>query len=398
MPKVLCIAYHFPPSSSVAGSLRSAEFARYLPSFGWEVTVLALRERSGEEQYADVIRVPSLLPWRRPFNLSPYGWLVPLLIIGWNRLRKRQHDVIYVSCPPFGFVPAVAWLKKTTGLPLVVDFRDAWTPGPYRASSRLEWFVTRYLFRPMERWLLRSADSLVVNTPSALRVYLKHYPWLAGRVHYIPNGYSEELFPKQAAVTRTDEFTVLHCGPFNVSGRDPMPLLAALRILQQEGRLVRLKILGDSGEGLKSQALSCGVVQQVDVLPPLSHQESLLLQQQCDALLLYQAPSSSDVTAVAGKTFEYIRSAKPILVIAPTGDNRRLVEHYAGYFVSAADHRPESIASCLRQLLEAWQAGSLPSVAQPRPGFDRFFERRMLTGRLASLFGSILRGDSPASG
>lgn len=391
MRRVLCIAYHFPPSNSFAGALRSAEFARHMPAFGWEVTVLSLRENLGEEEFGDVVRIPSLWPWKRPFNLSPYGWLLPLLFAAWHTLRQRKYDAIYVSCPPFGFVPAVAWLKKISGLPLVVDFRDAWTPGPYRDASRLERAINRYVFRSLEQKLLRLAGTFVVNTPSAARAYLSQYPWLGGRLHYLPNGYNEEMFSHLPDPAPRPEFTLLHCGPFNISGRDPEPVLAALRMLRDEGKVVHLRVLGETGDALERQALSWGVDRQVDILPPKPHGEALRLQQDCDVLLLYQAECKARVTAVAGKTYEYIRSAKPILVVAPQGDNRRLVEHYAGYAVVAEGHRPESIADGIRRLLQAWQRGELPKLSPPSGRFLQYFERRSLSGRLARILDSVVQ-------
>src|SRR5437660_10228195 len=40
MRQVLIVAYYFPPIGGIA-SIRAASFAKYLPEFGWEPTVLA---------------------------------------------------------------------------------------------------------------------------------------------------------------------------------------------------------------------------------------------------------------------------------------------------------------------------------------------------------------------
>ena len=48
MKKLLLIAYYFPPDNAVGG-LRIAKFARYLPSFGWEPTVLTVEDRYREQ-------------------------------------------------------------------------------------------------------------------------------------------------------------------------------------------------------------------------------------------------------------------------------------------------------------------------------------------------------------
>jgi hypothetical protein len=46
--RILLIAYHFPPSAAVGG-MRMANFAKWLPSFGWEPYVLTIRDENIEQ-------------------------------------------------------------------------------------------------------------------------------------------------------------------------------------------------------------------------------------------------------------------------------------------------------------------------------------------------------------
>src|SRR5438445_9994150 len=43
--RVLLLAYVFPPFGSVGGSVRAVKFAKYLPLYGWDVTVLTIADR-----------------------------------------------------------------------------------------------------------------------------------------------------------------------------------------------------------------------------------------------------------------------------------------------------------------------------------------------------------------
>ena len=114
MRKVLFIAYDFPPCRNIGGSLRSEKFVKYLPEFGWQPTILTLGPVYQPEIYPCVYRVSSITPWHRPYELTPYGWAVPLLRTVRSVLKSVPHHVIYVSFPPFGHASAIEKLKKET--------------------------------------------------------------------------------------------------------------------------------------------------------------------------------------------------------------------------------------------------------------------------------------------
>ncbi len=59
MSRVLLISYHFPPEPA-AGSRRPAFLAKYLPEFGWEVTVLTRPLGEARDIPARVVTAPVL--------------------------------------------------------------------------------------------------------------------------------------------------------------------------------------------------------------------------------------------------------------------------------------------------------------------------------------------------
>jgi glycosyltransferase involved in cell wall biosynthesis len=199
---VLFIAYDFPPCDEIGGSLRSEKFIKYLPKFGWDYSVLSLSQASQTrpELYPNVTRIPSLTPWRRPYQVTPYGWLPTLWTKARRILSRTQHDLIYVTSPPFFHILVADWLRREFGLPLVVDFRDAWSLDPYMEGSRLKKFLYRRIFPLVEGHVLKRCDYFIANTSSAQRVYLKKYPSLNGRIAMLPNGFDEEDFSGYACV------------------------------------------------------------------------------------------------------------------------------------------------------------------------------------------------------
>src|SRR5205823_2843386 len=46
MPRVLMIAYHYPPVVGSSGIHRTLKFSRYLPDHGWQPTVLTVRHNA----------------------------------------------------------------------------------------------------------------------------------------------------------------------------------------------------------------------------------------------------------------------------------------------------------------------------------------------------------------
>ena len=87
------------------------------------------------------------------------------------------------------------------------------------------------------------------------------------------------------------------------------------------------------------------------------------------------------VTPVAGKTFEYLRTGRPLLAIVPPGDNQALIREHARYHRLAAPEDPAAVASAMCELADAHPM----ETCEPGPAFAQY-ERRVLTGRLAEVF------------
>jgi glycosyltransferase involved in cell wall biosynthesis len=392
MPNVLFIAYDFPPCPSIGGSLRSEKYVKYLPESGWKATILSsLPYRYGiKEIYPHVNRVRSLTPLSRPYEVAPYGWSLPVYQKGRNLLRRNKYDLIYVSCPPFPQTIAAAWLKRAADIPLVIDFRDAWSLDPYQEGSRLKKLVYRTIFPTMEKMVLAHTDCLIVNTPSALRAYKKKYPMLSDQIQMIPNGYDEEDFLGYRPVASGNQMDILYNGRFGIGARNPLYLLKALRKLIDKDLPIRLHIIGNNPPNLLKHVRKMGLTRHVRLTGQIPHQNAIEAMAACDVLLLYQQQSAAAVSPIAGKTYEYLRAGKAILAILPPGDNLDIIQKYAARQVTVTDHDVNSIVHGILALYQDWKEGNLPVYMPPADHFEKY-SRKNLAACLTSVFDHLVK-------
>ena len=401
--KVLMICYYFPPIVT-SGVARSFEFAKLLPHFGWEPLVLTVRH-SKDPWVEDSlggdpkgIRVQRTLEWNlagladflhgccsrvaRLFgknlthNLFREFLCIPDSQIAWfstirARRLARECELIYVSCSPFSSSVSGAIVKRLTGRPLVVDFRDAWSLNPHTPFRRLQ----RAMVNRFERFVLGACDALIVNTDGAARLYATAYPEHREKIVTIPNGY-DMLTPVERRATAGD-FQIMHVGTFYGS-RNPDALLECLAEMGRDD-IVFVQVGGsfDSYERFKERV-------KIKIVPPLPREAALELMREASLLYVKQGwePGVSEYIAVGAKTYEYLATGLPILAEVPPGDNAELVQKYAlaGYVVTS-NTRAE-----LRDAVErAYEAGSRASVAI-HPEFAKGFSRRDLARKLAILF------------
>lgn len=386
MRKLLMIAFDFPPLGGVGGGLRSFKFARYLPEHGWQPRIVAFGETPPNELLdLEIIRLTGWTPWSQPYEVRAYGW--GLAIARRLRALTRDCDLIYISCPPFPPAALIAQLGRPD-LPLVIDLRDAWSLDPYQEGSRLKRLLHRTLFPAWERLLFKRVDLLLCNTPSMLAAYRDSYPWLAKRMHWLPNGYDERDFADQTPAYRPagrERLRLLYTGRFGIGARSPSRLLAALRQANTRGWHIELEIVGAQFPDIQTELAAASAAGWLRVEPAVPHQQAIARMCQADALLLFQANTQARVQAIAGKTFEYLRSGRPILAVTPAGDNRRLVERWAGQAEFAEDDT-ESLLAALGRLWQRWSRGEFDHSADRHPDYAAQYERLALSQRLAEHF------------
>src|ERR1700690_1537129 len=222
--KILFISYHFPPSTAVGG-MRTANFVKYLPLYGWNPYVLTIKDvsikeedtsglngmkaerifRTGKfprvfsqayiklkEAYgghssekststrqtvasdSQISNAPShsetlsrkLRRWILSFITLPNGernWIFPAVLRAVQEIKRNNISVIFTSGPPHSVHLVGLLVKAITGVKWVADYRDPWV----LVGSKI-FFSTCALSvnieRRLERQVITKADLILSTT------------------------------------------------------------------------------------------------------------------------------------------------------------------------------------------------------------------------------------------
>jgi hypothetical protein len=372
--QVLIVAYYFPPIAGI-GSIRAASFAKLLPEFGWETTVLAPADtphpadRSLDAGQVPVVRTRSL-EFSRLARQPPSGGgaadkaahqpvtrsvlsrrlrrvvkqvIFPDMQIGWypaaaaggmRVLRERTFDLIFSSAFPITGHLVAGTLAKRSSLPWVAEFRDPWSEDP---EFRL---VSPAALR-VERAIARRATRIVMPTPT----WATHYGELWGRdVDVVPNGHDE--IPREPVPHAP---VLSHLGTFHPRAQSLSMLWDALAELVASGeRAPTVRFIGEVPAETRREADAKGVGDLLEATGFLSHPEAVRTLAGSSMLLATGFPSDSPATAgwVPAKLFEYLGSDRPILFLGERDtDAARLLEGEPGSFVVEPGDVPGTLAA-----------------------------------------------------
>ncbi len=222
------------------------------------------------------------------------------------------------------------------------------------------------------------------------RVYTHLYPEIKLKINLIPNGFDEADFPDNFPAMDNQDMTVLHCGRFSVSGRNPGLLFHSLKTLTAQGYRLKLHLLGEENDIIQQQVIDLGLEKSVTMTGALPHEEAIAHMYRSVVLLIYQENSTTaQVSAVAGKTYEYLRVGKPLLVITPPGDNLNIVKQYAPRYEAVTDSTEATLIKAISTLYAEWKKGLLPTGSMPREAYIENYNRRSLSKKLAQIFDSL---------
>lgn len=354
MGRLLIVAYHFPPCVGSSGLLRSEKFARYLPEFGWDTSVLTVHprayasidERSPETTQATVVRAFALDTKKHLSFRGSYldwmalpdrwvSWTVGAIPSGLRLIRKQRIEIIFSTFPIATAILIGLILHRLTGKLWVVDLRDSMTEDNYPKDPQV-----RRVRRWIEKQAIRRASRVIFTSESTLKMYLERYPELSRRnCLLIPNGYDEHDFAslaiRETPVTSLDRcLKLLHTGLIYPEERDPVPFFRAVSRLKNEKVIspssLSIVFRASGSEELFQKIINeLNIADLVQLQPHIPYKQSLQECADADGLLLFQAGNCDHQTPA--KTYEYLRLRKPILAVTThTGDTAALLNEIGG--------------------------------------------------------------------
>ena len=305
-------------------------------------------------------------------------------------VNKMEQLISEGEYPPGGRLPPERELAERFDLPLVLEFRDRWSEDPYAPP----FFWRRWKIRRTEDELIGRAQALVtVSEPWAV-----DYRARTGKpTTVVYNGYDAEFCgegPFDGAAGRPG-LEIVYTGGIYPGYRDPSPLFAAMKLLDDRGLDCRMIFHGVRPGMVAPLAEAQGVSHLVEVREVLTHEEALRRQRESDILVLLQWNDPKEQGNVPGKFFEYLGARRPILVLGlREGVPATIVkERGAGFF----SNDPEEIAGQLTRWLDIKsEKGLLPPVPESgRAGYARDEQYARLEDFLEGLMGDGGSGRTP---
>jgi glycosyltransferase involved in cell wall biosynthesis len=442
MKRILLITLDFPPYKGRGNVMRILKFAKYLPDFGWQPTVLSEKKQEREDESlgaqlssdvrtiyvgADTPRKKKqvfkkhlsgndeLAWWKRLaylfyrsvwYNLHALYrnyLMAPDQHRQWSReasrmaeMLHRRHpfDVFLTSGPPFSTVATGLKLKRRLQIPWILDFRDGWVGNPlYNQRKRI---VIQWRNKCIERKAISRSDTILFATEPLREIYRNRYPDRVDQMITIENGYDTEDFEHIENNNRDDHHLhILYSGSIGGKRNTESFLSSVTEVVAQNreiGEVLRITFLGKFGKRRERWLNRLpGVLQIQDHLP---HRDALTRMADADVFLLIAHPHQGGRTIMTGKIFEYLYFQKPIFSVSHRCAATDLIQDLKIGYV--ADHESkEEIKTRIHQIYEDWKHDRLPGKIAP--DILAQYDRRSLTQKLSRRL-DMLNASVPADG
>jgi glycosyltransferase involved in cell wall biosynthesis len=381
--------------------------ARYFLSQGHRVTVLTGQvsyltgkdtsrgrwlTREVDSSGVEILRCYSYQGWHRSFVhrvLSFLSFMLSSFLVG---LRIQEVDLVWGTSPPI-FQAFTAWmLARLKRAVFLLEVRDLW---PYFAIAIgvLRNPILIRLSQWLERFLLRRADRVIINSPG----FEDHVAARgAGSIHLVANGVDGSMFNPQdqglsfrAELNLKDEFVVLYAGAHGLSN-DLEILLDAANSLHEKSD-VHFVLVGDGKEkGTLISRAREGNLENVHFYPAVPKQRMPEVLAAADACVAILKPIEAYKTTYPNKVFDYMAAGRAVL-LAIDGVIREVVEEAeAGIFVQPGD--PVALAGAILHLEQDRQLGKKMGFAGRQFVVDHF-DRSISASQMLEIMLDSVKGN-----
>jgi glycosyltransferase involved in cell wall biosynthesis len=423
-----CAPYNRPEST--IGAQRPAQFAKYLPEFGWRAVVIccdSLERRTATKADLETIAETSAQKFKRSDRDRSVVVPTPSLVWdglldscwqkavsgGWPQIVRKaltaaklsvgdysqswqpcaraaaraiSRDVSFDLCigehgPDAGLFLA-RWYSNEFGVKWVADFRD---PILQPLSS-----FKRKLYTPIAKRLLATAAATINVNPVWSR---QDHDLFGLPCRSIPNGFDPDEFVPLTG--DDDKLTIAYLGSITASQRLEIFLAGLAKLRARVGdagmQMVRFSYAGSAGNRVRELAERFDLSDVIEINNRVERQESIAIMNKADALLLLSGggEDSSDMYFRSGyypgKTFEYFGAGRPILCVP--GDKAQLTELLNATRTGVILETDLEIAAYIADGIEKRRAGQ-KLYYNPKKEVVEKFTRRNLSKRLAEYLDS----------
>lgn len=322
------------------------------------------------------------------------GWVPFAVAAGLRAARKRRPHAILVSAPPHSSHLAGVILSKLLRRPLIVDFRDPWTMNEDADKYWSTDWVRRWNDR-LERFVLRRARYVIVNTRTAQQMFLERYPWLRTRLTTITNGFDPAVLDNLIPC-KFDKFTLTHAGSFYAERNPDCFLKGLARWLNpakdpMRRRSTQVLFIGRSDASVLQTITRLRLEDIVTLVPPMPPSELYPILVGSSALLLMLGFRECSRYVIPAKLYDYLAVGQPIMAFVPEqGEVSTLLSNRGLHCVVTRDD-PDTVARALDSLYMSWQRCELQGESSEIERWPQFW-RPTLARRLAEVLAQVVDG------
>ena len=283
-------------------------------------------------------------------------WIRPAVDATVEALGRRRASVIWATAGPVSSFVVARRASERTGVPYVLDFRDAWTITFNDFEARRPAWAVRADRRSLYR-LLHGARAVTFRYHAEAECYWRAYPGALepSRIHIIPNGYEGAI----------DDSPIPRPRPARSCTRGRSPRIAMTRCSRRSeacsdsdavrASRLRFVFVGEGVEAVATAAAALGISDLVQTAGPTSHDEVVRLQRDAQALLvLGRPPTMKGYELFAGaKLFGYLKAGRPILGVVPPDETTRILHRVGVTTVADAN----SFRRSCRSFIACWTHG-----------------------------------------
>lgn len=426
--KALIISYGFP--------IRIIKFAKYLPEFGWEPTIITAdipgdmpkisdteittgkiirtqyfdlqefitgklinkkntisramtgtgRKANNNNKILNAIRLLSpiySLPLVRTLLLDPQGWYPYAVKKGLEIVANDNIDLIFSTYSPSTCHLIASRIHEKTGVPWVAEFRDLWSFNPN--VRKIQPF--HFLEKQLEKRVMSGCSQLItVSEPLAERLESLHHK----KVTTIFNGFDEADFIDEVPLTH--KFTITYTGGI-YGKRDPTALFESLDLLKKDRNIsldnFEARFYGSGCPLLNKLIARYNLSDLVKIYPAVPYQESVRKQKESTVLLFVGWDDPAETGNFSTKVFEYFGAKRPILSLSQEWELVSELVTKSGCGIVA--NKPEKIKDILLQWIKEFREyGDIISYHASNAEIRKNYARREQTRKLADLFDNII--------
>lgn len=398
MNKALFISNYFPPMG-LGGILRTLKLAEYLGQYDWQVVVLTVSpkklfvvdeylfdevrqsgviiERTGKE-LKDIGKVVTRVPSSSFQNIKKIinSWLfIPDVKIKWKNgaLKKadelwkkyNEFNLIYASAPPFTNFVIAREIKAKYKIPLVIDYRDAWSDT--NAINYYPTFLHKRINKKEEELVVRDADKIFTTNRKIKEIILSKYNGIKyNDIKLYPHMYDKNDFDiaTKKNIPYTSKMRITYTGSLNSRGlklffKSIKSLIDAMPLYKKQ---IEFLYLGLVTKDLLRIAKEYDIMECLYMPGYLNHIEFVKYILSSDVLFMHIKKCKNGEAIYPGVLGEYIGSGKNIVACISSENStvKSVLKSYGAAKV-IEDYNPATIAEAFYDYYQMYDSNNLPN-------------------------------------